>query len=226
MSSDAVVELQGVARTFPGDPPVDALRATDLVVDRGEYLAVMGASGSGKSTLLHVLGLLDRPTDGTYLLDGTDVGSLSDGARTAWRGQRLGFVFQAFHLLAHRTVLENVVMAQLYNRVPRRARVERARDALERVGLGPRVGFEPNKLSGGERQRVAIARAVVSQPALLLADEPTGNLDSVSTGAILDLFDELHTGGLTVVLITHDADVATRAGRVLHMHDGNLAAAA
>jgi putative ABC transport system ATP-binding protein len=183
---------------------------------------VMGASGSGKSTLLHLIGLLDRPTDGTYLLDGVDAGGLSDGQRTALRGQRLGFVFQAFHLLPHRTVLENVVVAQLYNRVPRRERADRARRALEGVGLGHRVDFSPVKLSGGERQRVAIARAIVAEPSLLLADEPTGNLDSTNTAAILDLFDELHAGGLTIMLITHDHEVARRARRQLHMLDGVL----
>ena len=218
----AVIELRGVSRSFPSDPPVEALRPTDLTITRGEYVAVMGASGSGKSTLLHLLGLLDRPTAGTYLLDGVDVGSLSDGRRTALRGQRLGFVFQAFHLLPHRTVLENVVLAQLYNRIPRNQRVERARRALERVGLGHRMAFSPTKLSGGERQRVAIARAIVAEPSVLLADEPTGNLDSVNTEAILELFDELHTSGLTVVLITHDHDVAGHTGRQLRMRDGEL----
>jgi putative ABC transport system ATP-binding protein len=217
-----VVELQGVARTYSGDPPVAALHPTDLVVRRGEYVAVMGASGSGKSTLLHVIGLLDRPTEGTFLLDGVDVRDLSDGRRTGLRGQRIGFVFQAFHLLPHRTVLENVMLAQIYNRTPRKGRAERARAALERVGLGHRLGFVPTKLSGGERQRVAIARAIVSNPALLLADEPTGNLDSVNTGAILDLLDELHREGLTIMVVTHDADVAARAERTLVMKDGVL----
>ena len=222
IAATPVIELRGATRTFPGDPPVEALRSADLVIGRGEYVAVMGASGSGKSTLLHLIGLLDRPTEGTYLLDGVDVGGLSDGRRTALRGQRLGFVFQAFHLLSHRTVLENVVLAQLYSRVPRRQRATRARAALERVGLGHRVGFAPTKLSGGERQRVAIARAIVSEPSLLLADEPTGNLDSVTTEAILALFDELHADGLTIMLITHDAEVARHAGRLLRMHDGEL----
>ena len=222
MTTPPVVELRGVTRTFPGDPPVEALRATDLVLARGEYAAVMGASGSGKSTLLHLIGLLDRPTDGAYLLDGVDVGSLTDGRRTALRGQRIGFVFQAFHLLAHRTVLENVMVAQLYNRVPRRERADRARAALERVGLGHRLDFSPVKLSGGERQRVAIARAIVSTPSLLLADEPTGNLDSTNTAAILDLLDELHGDGLTIMLITHDDEVARRARRQLVMRDGVL----
>jgi putative ABC transport system ATP-binding protein len=217
-----VVELRGVTRSFPGDPPVEALRATDLVLAAGDYAAVMGASGSGKSTLLHLIGLLDRPTSGAYLLDGVDVGALSDGKRTALRGQRLGFVFQAFHLLPHRSVLENVVVAQLYNRVPRRERADRARAALARVGLAHRVDFSPVKLSGGERQRVAIARAIVAEPSLLLADEPTGNLDSTNTAAILDLFDELHAGGLTIMLITHDHEVARRARRQLHMLDGVL----
>ncbi|MGD9702285.1 MAG: ABC transporter ATP-binding protein [Acidimicrobiia bacterium] len=220
--ADNVVELRGVARTFPGDPPVEAVRPTDLVVRRGEYVAVMGASGSGKSTLLHVIGLLDRPTEGTFLLDGVDVGELSDGRRTGLRGQRIGFVFQAFHLLPHRTVLENVMVAQVYNRSPRKGRAERATAALERVGLGHRLDFVPTKLSGGERQRVAIARAIVGNPALLLADEPTGNLDSVNTAAILDLLDEIHREGLTIMVITHDAEVGAHAGRSLVMKDGEL----
>jgi putative ABC transport system ATP-binding protein len=182
----------------------------------------MGASGSGKSTLLHLLGLLDRPTAGTLLLDGVDVGELSDGGRTGLRGQRIGFVFQAFHLLPHRSVLENVMLAQVYNRTPRAGRADRARAALERVGLGHRVEFVPTKLSGGERQRVAIARAIVGSPALLLADEPTGNLDSVNTDAILDLLDDLHAEGLTIMVITHDAEVGARAQRTVHMRDGEL----
>jgi putative ABC transport system ATP-binding protein len=182
----------------------------------------MGPSGSGKSTLLNVLGCLDRPTAGTYRLDGLDVQSLGDRELTALRGQRLGFVFQSFHLLPHRTVLENVMLAELYTGAPRAGRRERAGAALDRVGLGHRVDFLPTRLSGGERQRAAIARALVGEPSLLLADEPTGNLDTHNTDAILDLFDQLRRDGLTVVVITHDAHVSDRAARVVRIVDGEL----
>ncbi|HBX78483.1 MAG TPA: macrolide ABC transporter ATP-binding protein [Acidimicrobiaceae bacterium] len=218
----SVVSLRQVGRTFDGDPPVEALRSVDLEIRRGEYVSIVGPSGSGKSTLLNVLGLLDRPTHGTYELDGFDVGSLSDAERTAVRGQRIGFVFQAFHLLPHRTVLENVMLSLLYNRTPSADRKERAEQALDRVGLSHRLEFAPTTLSGGERQRVAIARALVMRPAILLGDEPTGNLDSVTTRSILELFDELQAEGLTLILITHDLDVSGRAHRVVTMTDGVL----
>ncbi len=218
-----VVELEGVSRTFAGSPPVEAVRATDLTVAEGEYLSVVGPSGSGKSTLLHLLGCLDRPTDGTYRLRGIDVGALPDGKRTALRGREIGFVFQAFHLLPHRTVLENVVTGMLYNRTPRRQRRSQATEALERVGLGHRIGFTPTKLSGGERQRVAIARAIAAGPSLLLSDEPTGNLDTATTESLLDLFDELRSDGLTLIVITHDAAVSRRADRRIEIIDGVIA---
>jgi putative ABC transport system ATP-binding protein len=217
-----VVELRGLGRRFPGDPPVDALADVDLVVRRGDYLSVVGPSGSGKSTLLHILGCLDRPTTGAYLLDGVDVAELSEAQRTAQRGQRLGFVFQSFHLLPYRTACENVMTAGLYNRTSRRDRRERAEAALDRVGLAHRTGALPGTLSGGERQRVAIARALVSAPSLLLCDEPTGNLDTANTGAILDLFDDLRADGLTLLVITHDEAVSRRADRVVGMVDGRL----
>ena len=217
-----VVELQGVGRTFPGESPVEALRDVDLVVARGDYLSVMGPSGSGKSTLLNILGCLDRPTSGVHLLDGIDVASLGDGARTALRGQRIGFVFQAFHLLAHRTALENVMLAELYTPSDRAGRRARSEAALRRVGLSHRMGFLPTRLSGGERQRVAIARALVGQPSLLLCDEPTGNLDTRNTGSILELFDELRADGLTIVVITHDDQVGHRAARTVGIVDGRL----
>ena len=217
-----VVELRGVARTFPGPTPVEALKPTDLVVRPGDYVSVIGSSGAGKSTLLHLLGLLDRPTSGTYLLDGRDTNAMSDAERTGLRGQRIGFVFQAFHLLAHRTALENVQVALLYNHTPRRERRSRAADALEAVGLSHRVGFFPKTLSAGEQQRVAIARALVTRPSLLLADEPTGNLDSVTSATVLDVFDRLHHLGLTIVMITHDADVSARADRCIRISDGVL----
>jgi putative ABC transport system ATP-binding protein len=225
----AVIEMVGVSRTFPGDPPVEVLRGVDLRIDPGEAISIVGPSGSGKSTLLNVIGLLDVPSDGRYLLDGIDVGALSDGERAALRGSRLGFVFQSFHLLSHRSVLENVMLAEIYlpgerlrGTRQRAARADRAAHALSRVGLGHRLDFKPTKLSGGERQRVAIARAIVHSPSLLLADEPTGNLDSANTEAALELFDELRSDGLTICTITHDESVAKRANRTARMLDGCL----
>lgn len=217
-----VIELRGVTRVFPGAPPVHALSETFLTVGRGEYVSIIGPSGSGKSTLLHLLGLLDRPSDGDYFLDGLPTAALSEADRAALRGGRIGFVFQAFHLLPHRTVLDNVLLATLYSGVPRAERRERALAALDRVGLSHRLGFVPTVLSGGERQRVAVARAVVASPHVLLADEPTGNLDTVNTAGVLDLFDELHAEGLTLVVITHDDEVSRRASRQVRIIDGHL----
>ncbi len=217
-----VVELDRVSRTFGSSPPVHALRKVHLTVEPGEYLAIVGPSGSGKSTLLNLLGLLDRPTRGVYRLDGIDTASLSDAARAAMRSQRIGFVFQSFHLLPHRSALENVMLGALYQGISRRERRTRAAEALEQVGLAHRASFVPTRLSGGERQRVAVARALVARPSLLLCDEPTGNLDSVNTAAVLDLFDELLAGGLTIVVITHEPDVARRAHRRVRIVDGLL----
>jgi len=217
-----VVELRGVSRTFDRDPPVHALRGVDLTIWSGEWLAIVGPSGSGKSTLLNVLGLLDRPTEGTYRLDGVDVNSLDDLARAGLRGRRIGFVFQSFHLLPHRSVLENVMLAELYVGAPRRGRRERALEALERVSLLERASFLPTRLSGGQRQRAAIARALMAEPSLLLCDEPTGNLDSKSAANVLDILGELSRGGLTLVVITHDEHVAARADRRVRIIDGQL----
>jgi len=217
-----VVLLDQVSRMFPTDPPVEALRSIDLRVEPSEYVAIIGPSGSGKSTLLNVLGLLDRPTSGRYLLDGIDTADLGDAARAAERGRRIGFVFQSFHLLSYRTVEENVGLSELYLGTNRKDRRRRAIEALERVGLSHRLGFEPVRLSGGERQRVAIARAVLGDPSLLLCDEPTGNLDSVNTASVLDLFDDLRAQGITILVITHDAEVAARAQRRVRMVDGQL----
>jgi putative ABC transport system ATP-binding protein len=183
---------------------------------------VIGPSGSGKSTLLHLLGLLDSPTEGTYLLDGLDTSALPDRDRSTLRGRRIGFVFQSFHLLSYRTAEENVELAQLYNRTPPPQRRSGAFDALDRVGLGDRAGALPTTLSGGESQRVAIARALVNRPSLLLCDEPTGNLDSQNAGTVMALFDALHTDGFTIVVITHDPTVAGRAGRTIAIRDGVL----
>ena len=218
----AVIELRGLARTYPGPPPVPALRPADLVIEPGGYVAVTGPSGSGKSTLLHLLGLLDSPTAGSYLLDGIDTAALSDRDRSALRGRRIGIVFQAFHLLPYRTALENVLLAGLYNRTPRAGRVRAAVDALDAVGLGHLLGALPTTLSGGESQRVAIARALVNRPALVLCDEPTGNLDSRTAAALMDLLDQLNAAGFTIVVITHDATVAAHASRTIAISDGVL----
>ena len=219
--------LSDVGRTYrSGEVEVTALAGVDLTVEAGEYVSVVGPSGSGKSTLLHVLGLLDRPTSGSYRFEGVEVADLDEAGRAAVRGRRIGFVFQAFHLLSHRTVLENVALSMLYTGVAPRERDERAADSLAAVGLAGRSGFRPTQLSGGERQRVAVARALVSDPALLLADEPTGNLDSHTSGAILALFDDLRARGLTIVMITHDPIVAARADRTVRIRDGRLSEAA
>jgi ABC-type lipoprotein export system ATPase subunit len=217
-----VVELRGVSRTFDRDQPVHALRAVDLSIWPGEWLAIVGPSGSGKSTLLNVLGLLDRQTEGTYRFDGVDVNELDDLARAGLRGRRIGFIFQAFHLLPHRTVLENVMLAELYVGMPRKGRRERALAALDRVGLGDRASFLPTRLSGGQRQRAAIARSLMADPSLLLCDEPTGNLDSKSAANVLDILGDLSRDGLTLIVITHDEQVAARAERRVRIVDGEL----
>jgi ABC-type lipoprotein export system ATPase subunit len=217
-----VLELRAVRRVFGTDPPVVALRDVDLTVRRGEWLSILGPSGSGKSTLLNVIGLLDRQDAGTYRLDGTDVNELDDLARAAVRGKRIGFVFQAFHLLAHRSVLDNVMLAEMYTGHPRRGRRERALAALARVGLVDRADFLPTRLSGGQRQRAAIARAMTGERSLLLCDEPTGNLDTENAASILDLFGELSADGITLVVISHDPTVAARAGRQVRIVDGVL----
>ncbi|MEL6982797.1 MAG: ABC transporter ATP-binding protein [Actinomycetota bacterium] len=217
-----VVHLDGVGRTFPGPPEVHALRGADLVIERGDYLGLVGPSGSGKSTLLHLLGLLDRPTAGTYWLNGIDTGALTEPERAGLRASEIGFVFQAFHLLGQRSNVENVMLADVYRPGGRRERRERAVAALESVGLSHRLDGFPTTLSGGERQRVAVARALVSEPSIVLADEPTGNLDSRTSATIMELFDDLHRQGLTVVIITHDDDVAARAERLVRIQDGAL----
>ncbi|WP_165986719.1 ABC transporter ATP-binding protein [Streptomyces sp. YIM 98790] len=219
-----VIDFRGVALTYPGPPPVTALRPADLTIRAGEYVTVTGPSGSGKSTFLNVAGLLDAPTAGRYLLDGIDTRPLRDADRTALRAGRIGFVFQAFHLLPHRSALENVALALLHAGVPRRERTPAARRALERVGLGHRVDSLPTRLSGGERQRAAIARALAVRPSLLLCDEPTGNLDSATAASVLDLLDDLHGDGQTVVVITHDPGVARRGQRTVTLLDGTLTA--
>ena len=221
--SSPVAQLEAVDKVYgTGDTAVHALDKLDLTVNRGDYLAVMGASGSGKSTAMNILGCLDRPSSGSYLLNGTPVEGLSDDQLADLRNRDLGFVFQQFHLLPQLSALENVMLPMVYAGVPAAARRERAQAALERVGLGQRLYNKPNQLSGGQQQRVAIARAIINQPALLLADEPTGALDSQTTAEVLDIFDALHQGGRTVVMVTHEDDVAARAEKIVRFRDGHI----
>ncbi|RZQ62285.1 ABC transporter ATP-binding protein [Amycolatopsis suaedae] len=219
-----VLELVDVVREYPGATPVPALDGVNLTVTSGEWVAIVGPSGSGKSTLLNLMGALDEPTAGTVRIDGRDVRGLSDRELSALRGRSLGFVFQSFHLLAHLTAVDNVATALVYRGVPARRRRAAAEDALDRVGLGHRLGHRPAQLSGGECQRVAIARALVAEPALVLADEPTGNLDSRTGTEIMRLFGALHDDGVTLVLITHDEAVAGAVPRRVHLRDGRVVA--
>ncbi|HEY5032305.1 MAG TPA: ABC transporter ATP-binding protein [Actinomycetes bacterium] len=207
-----------------GDSEVHALRGVDFTVSLGENVAIMGPSGSGKSTLLHILGLLDRPTSGEYLFAGVDTSRLDDDRLATLRNRAIGFIFQSFNLVSGETALDNVAAPLVYAGVKRRERNDRAREALVRVGLEDRLGHDPSQLSGGQRQRVAIARALVTRPPLLLADEPTGNLDSTSSADIFELLGQLHSEGLTLVTITHDPRIAARAERVLHVEDGQILA--
>ncbi len=217
------LEMTGVRKTYAtGAVEVEALRGIDLSVDEGEYLAIMGPSGSGKSTLMHIIGCLDVPTAGTYELDGVDVSGMSEKQLAEVRNRKIGFVFQQFNLLPSLTAVRNVELPLVYAGVPAGERRERALTALERVGLADRVQHRPGELSGGQQQRVSVARALVSDPALILADEPTGALDSHSTNEILELFAELHASGRTIVVITHEADVGEQAMRLVHIYDGLL----
>ena len=220
---DPVAQLQGVDKVYgSGEMAVKALDGVDLTVNRGDYLAVMGASGSGKSTAMNILGCLDRPSSGSYRLNNTPVEELSDDQLADLRNRDLGFVFQQFHLLPQLSALDNVIMPMIYAGVPAAERRQRAQAALERVGLGQRLNNKPNQLSGGQQQRVAIARAIINQPALLLADEPTGALDSQTTAEVLDIFDAMHRGGMTVVMVTHEDDVAARAEKIVYFRDGRI----
>ncbi|RZS87206.1 putative ABC transport system ATP-binding protein [Motilibacter rhizosphaerae] len=224
MSAAPVIDLRAVMKVYgSGDTEVRAVAGVDLVAERGEYLAIMGASGSGKSTLMNILGCLDAPTRGRYLLDGYDVGRLTERQLSIVRNRKIGFIFQSFNLIPRTSALANVELPLAYAGVKPAERRERALAALERVGLGERVHHLPSELSGGQQQRVAVARAIVTDPVMLLADEPTGALDSRSTGEVLDLFDALHAAGRTLVVITHEDEVAQRSRRVVRMRDGLVA---
>ena len=223
-STDSViVRATDVARVYPTGPTaVSALDGVTLEVRRGEFLAVMGPSGSGKSTLLNILGGLERPTRGTVVVDGVDLSAMNEVTLASYRREKVGMIFQAFNLLPRYRVVENVALPLVFAGIPRERRLERARSVLDRLGMGPRADHRPSQLSGGEMQRTAIARALVTEPPLLLADEPTGNLDSANGEALLGVLEELHARGQTVVLVTHDAGIASRAQRVVRMRDGRI----
>jgi len=218
-----LIELRDLHKVYDmGAEKVHALNGVDLDIERGEYVAIMGSSGSGKSTLMNLIGCLDTPSSGHYRLNDVAVEELDDSALAGIRNKEIGFVFQTFNLLARTDALHNVELPLIYAGMPRAARRERARRSLERVGLGDRMHHQPNELSGGQRQRVAIARALVNDPSILLADEPTGNLDSATSGEIMQLFDELHAAGNTVLLVTHEADIAAHARRRVVLRDGRV----
>jgi len=218
-----MIESRQLSKVYPmGRVVVEALRGVDLSIDRGEYVAILGPSGSGKSTLMHLLGCLDTPTSGRYELDGRPVEGLKRNELAHIRNDKIGFVFQSFNLLAHATALGNVELPLIYEGVRRRQRHRRAADLLERVGLGDRMGHKPSELSGGQRQRVALARALAADPDLILADEPTGNLDTAAGEEVIALFEELVEEGKTVIVVTHDLDIAQRAHRIIRLRDGQV----
>ena len=221
--SKKVAILEGISKTYGKDDlTVKALDSINLEIYKGDYLAVMGASGSGKSTAMNIIGCLDRPSEGIYKLNGIPVENLSDDQLAEIRNQKLGFVFQQFHLLSDATALENVILPMIYAGIDSEQRLERGKNALKKVGLSERMNNRPNQLSGGQQQRVAIARAIINNPAILLADEPTGALDSKTTADVLDLFDKLHESGITIVLVTHEDEVANRAKKIAKFKDGRI----
>jgi len=222
-ATKAILQLRGITRDFKlGAQTVHVLKGIDLDIAKNEYVALMGPSGSGKSTLMNLLGCLDTPTGGSYELNGTDVSSLNDNALAEIRNTEIGFVFQTFNLLPRSTALENVALPLVYAGLSKEERLARAAEVLEQVGLADRMDHRPNQLSGGQRQRVAVARALVNRPALILADEPTGNLDSKTSLEIMKLFDDIQAAGNTVVLVTHEEDIAQYAKRVIRLVDGNI----
>ena len=222
-AGEPIIKLEEVSRVYDtGKFQVPALVDVNLDVAEGEFLAIVGPSGSGKSTMMNILGCLDRPTSGLYTLDGQPVDELDNDGLALVRSRSIGFVFQSYNLLPRTSALDNVATPLMYQGVPRKERMRRAQAALERLGLGDRLTHEPSELSGGQQQRVGIARALVTEPALILADEPTGNLDSHSGAEVLDLFRDLHALGRTIVLITHDVDVAEAADRAVHIRDGRI----
>jgi putative ABC transport system ATP-binding protein len=218
---DSVIEIKGIGKTYRiGEVVVNALREVDLQIKKGEYVALMGPSGSGKSTLMNVLGCLDTPSRGKYFLNGTDVSNMTDNALAEIRNKEIGFIFQTFNLLARNTSLDNVALPLVYAGIPKKDRILKAEIALKSVGLGDRMDHKPNELSGGQRQRVAIARALVNNPSIILADEPTGNLDSKTSYEIMELIEKIHEAGNTVIIVTHEEDIAKRAKRIVRLRDG------
>ncbi|NRB58755.1 MAG: ABC transporter ATP-binding protein [Winogradskyella sp.] len=219
--SDNVIEIRGIIRDFKlGQETVHVLKGIDLDIKRGEYVAIMGPSGSGKSTLMNLLGCLDTPTAGSYMLNGKDVSQMADDELADIRNTEIGFVFQTFNLLPRTTALDNVALPMIYAGASKKSRIDRASEVLTDVGLADRMDHKPNQLSGGQRQRVAVGRALVNKPSIILADEPTGNLDSKTGTEIMALFDQIHASGNTVIMVTHEEDIAAHAKRVIRLRDG------
>lgn len=219
--ANLVIDIKNIGKTYKiGEVTVNALVNVDLNINKGEYVALMGPSGSGKSTLMNILGCLDTPSKGSYNLNGIDVSNMTDNELAEIRNKEIGFIFQTFNLLSRNTSLENVALPLVYAGIPKNERLEKAKKSLESVGLGDRIEHKPNELSGGQRQRVAIARALVNSPAIILADEPTGNLDTKTSHEIMDLLEEIHEKGNTVIIVTHEEDIAKRAKRIVRLRDG------